>query len=80
MGVDDDHVAGFKFVQVSKDLSIAERPRDVPGDRGGARLARYATAAIPKCRMPDRIANKAHRRVHSPLRRESNSKHGGVDF
>jgi len=78
--VDDDQVTGMEILEVSEDLGFSKRIVDVPGKRGRAWLARDATAAIPECRIPDRIATRTFWRIHHISRCESDSKHGGIDL
>ncbi len=78
--VDHDQVTGMEFLKVSEDLRLSKRIVDMPGKDSRAWLARDATAAIPECRMPDRIANRTSWRIHRIFRVESDSKHGGIDL
>ena len=79
-GVDDDLVTRMEFLEVSEDLRPSKRIVDMPGKRGRAWLARDAAAAIPECRMPDRIANRTFWRIHLFSHGESDSKHRGIDL
>jgi len=78
--VDDDQVTGFEILEVGKNLRPSERIIDVPGNCGRAYVARDAAASIPKCRMPDRVANRTFWRIHHIFRCKSDSKHRGVDI
>ena len=80
LGVDDDQVTGLEILEVSEDLRPSERLVGVPGNRGRANVARDAAAAIPECRMPNRIVNRTFWRIHHIFRCESDCKHGGTDI